>query len=346
MVTLARPVFESGPNDDVAVVDVYSTTDSTTRNALTSKLTTFGQGVTDIFGKSTEALKDLGHKLGTNQIDLAAAKDRIQGALAGSRNDINYLATGIQGTIFTDATGKDRGTDYVREANKLMNTVKVVTSKGARISSGQDQNKVRSMLGIVSDLTGLNIFKSFDLGAETALIKGMVIEIGKWGIPDLLDDLLQNTDSRTAYSAVSRSSRQLASTSDIDSIEAIIARLGPQVLTQETPNFASTFLANYRFPLGTTEDKYAERLAQLVRVMTLLQPNWATTQRRYVEEQTGDEVIEDLPNLAVMTNASAHAKLLFRNDEAFIIPSLIAGHYPSKTAVSLLKEQYPYIAIL
>lgn len=348
MVALAKPTFTATPKDQVDVVDVYTTVDSKLRNNLTSKLSSFGEDLSSIYGRSTENIGNIGNQIKNKGINLADAKDRIQRALTGSRSDITNIAKDIQTVMFGDVTGKDPGTDYIREGNKLLNVVKIVTSKGERISSGRDQNQVSSMLGIITDITGLSIFKSLDLGVETALIKGAIIEVGKWGVPELLDDILANTDKRSGYAAVSRSSRQLANTSDIDSVEALINRFGPSVLTSQTPNFAAVFLANYRFPNNVTPEQYSTRLAQLVRVMTQLQPNWFYTQRTYLPEgaEGYQTVTEEVANLAVLNTASAHAKLLFRSDETYAPYAMIASAYPTKSAKALLKEQYPRIAII
>lgn len=345
MVSIARPVFDAGPSDKVQTVDVYNTLDSETRNALTSKLSTFGQGLTDIYGKSTQAIRGIGDRVGNGSIDLAEAKDRISKALGGSRSDINYLAEGLQNVIFEDVTGIDSGTNYVRDANGLLNQVKVITSKGARVFASGDRAQANALIGFITDLTGMSIFKTFDLGAEAALVKGILHEVSAWGVPDLLDDILSNIDESTARAAVQRSGSTLASRSDIDAIELMLNKYGPEVLTAEAPNFATIVLSSYRFKAGVTVADYPAKLTQLVGVMNRLQPNWFWHQRVHINEETKQPTTEEVANLAVLAYASDDATALLSSDDTYLKYVITAPFYPIKSSRTLLKSMYPYIAI-
>jgi len=335
MVQLARSTFDIGPADDVKMVDVYNVTDSSVRNALTSKLGTFGDSLTDIYGKSTQVLTGIKDKFLKGDINLEDAKRRITGALTGSRTDITYLSTKLQNAIFTDVTGKDGGTNYVRQANELINTVQVVTTRGKQVFQNTNHNQVGAIMRFVSDLTGNSVFKMLDIGAEAALVKGAITEIGKWGVPSLVDDVLDKTDPMVARSAVRRAANEMSSTTDLDTIKVMIARVGAQTLTAETPTFATNLITRYRFKEGVTPEKYPALLADLVSVMDQLQPNWFYTQR----------AAEEVANLAVIQTASDDAVTLLASDERYLKHVITAPFYATKSSRVLLKTLYPYIAI-
>jgi hypothetical protein len=345
MVALTKSVFDAGPSDLIKEVDVYNVVDSATRNAITSKLTAFGDGLSTVYSKSTEYIGDIAKKFKQGQVDLAEAQRRIQGALKGSRADITSLATSIQNTIFSDLTGLDSGTDYVRQASSLYNAVQVVTSKGTALIKDFKQGEISAAMRMMSDITGNSVFKALDIGAEAALVKGLLTEVSKWGVPTLVDEFLDKVDPDVRYSAVARSAASMASSSDIDTVEVMIKKVGANALTSQTPNFAVTLLSRYKFKEGTTAADYPVRLAQLVQVMNQLQANWFTTHRTYISDTTHQPVQEDLANLAVLAYASDDAVTLLSSDEQYLPYVITASLYPIKASKALLKSMYPYIAI-
>jgi len=345
MASIARPVFEAGPSDQIKEVDVYNITDTQTRNALTSKLSTFGDGLSGVYGKSTQVLSGIKNRLLSGNIDVYQASERIERALKGSRSDITSLSTDLQNVIFEEVTGKAPGTNYVKKASDLINTVKIVTERGDRVFNNTNYGQVNAVMRFVSDLTGNSIFKSLDLGAEAALLKGVLTEVSQWGIPELIDDILDKTDKEVSRTAVRRSASAIASAGDIDSIESMINKLGASTLTSQTPNFASTLISRYRFKPGTTAADYPALLTQLVSVMDKLQPNWFFTNRNYLSDETQREVSEDIANLSVLAVASDDAVTLLSSSDEYLKYVVTAPLYPSKKAKTLLKTMYPYIAI-
>lgn len=336
MSRLATPVFNGAPTDVAAMVDVYNAVDPEVRNTLTSKLTAFGTGLDDVLGGTMNAVTKVGKKLTNNGMDLASAKERIQRALGGSRSDILSLATSVQDSIFSELTGVDSGTNHVRKVSDMFDSLKVITTKGERLITDGDYKSANALMGFISDITRNPVFKMFDLGAETALLTGVMGEISKWGIPDLIDDVLAELDEPTRWSVVSRSSKEMMNTADVDVLEGIVDRMGGAVLTVNEPEFPVNFISRYAIKAGVTPEHYPARLAQLFKVMDALLPNWFYTNRGS----------EQVLNFTVLCYASEGARTLLASDDRYRAAAVIAPAFrTSRSAQAMLKTNYPGIAI-
>lgn len=346
MVAIARPVFETGPKDNVTMVDAYNATSSEVRNELTSKLSSFGSALSDTFGAATRAISNIGTRISKGELNVDDAANRIKNALGGSRSDIAYLATGVQNSIFSELTGTVPGTDYVRGATDLYDQVQVVTGNADYVFQG-DRTQVSSVLGFISDITGKPIFKSLDLGAEAALIGGLIGTVSSWGIPALMDSLLEGKSDQFKYSVYSRNSASLTSV-NITMLEYYIDQGMASALTNQTPDFGKNYLTTYTIPAGSTPDQYPTLHAQLVKVMNALEPTWLKTPRGTTLSTQGVQTVGTpklVTNLAVLARASQDAKTILLSNTETRVPVLAASNFPSQDLVQIAKNMYPRIAL-
>jgi hypothetical protein len=348
MVSIARPVFETGPKDKVAMVDAYNAVTPEVRNDLTSKLTSFGSTLSETFGAAGRAFNSLGSRIQKGEINVDDAAKRIKSALGGSRSDIASLASGVQNGIYSELTGTVPGTNYVKGATDLFDNVQVVTGQGTYLVNS-DRKSVQSVLSFVSDLTGNSIFKTLDLGAEAALIGGLLGTVSSWGVPALMDSLMEGKDDQFKYSVYSRNSDQLISTSNIGMMEYYVDQGMASALTNRTPDYGPSYLAQYTFPVGTTPDKYPELHAQLVKVMDALDPHWFTTYRGTTASVGPDGQTVQTPkpvtNLANLNRVSGDALILLSSVASTRTAVLAAQNFPSKDLVQIAKDMYPMIGI-
>src|SRR5690606_32105815 len=217
--------------------DVYNTVDPEVRNSLTSKLSSFGSSLSEVFSAGMRSISNLGADIQSGRINLDQAIQRVNNALAGSRGDITSLATSVQNAIFSELTGKEPGTDFVKKATDLYDSIQVIQGNSRYAFNNGNIASVRACLGFISDLTGNPIFESLDLGAEAALVKGVIIQASEWGIPELLDDLLDKYDEDFRYSVLSRSSSAIVNTSNIDTLEYYVNKGMANALTREALPF-------------------------------------------------------------------------------------------------------------
>lgn len=327
MSRIASPVFNGAPTDKLAPVDVYETTTPELRTRFQPAVSAFGQTLERSLGKQRELLGTIGKAVQGEQVDLAEARTSLLDILKGSRATVNKLSGELQ-------------------RNLLGEVGKAITGKPIRISAydksidlgyGQlgDVQAISAMLG---DLTGNSeLFEAVNLGAEAAVFRSALEMVSAWGIPELVDDVLQEIkDEKERRRVVSESAYRIINTADIDSIETFINAVGADALVALYPDVPRQLLQQYRFKAETTPDQYPALLVQLVRVMDKLQPNWFITQRGS----------EEVWNLALINTASDAARLLFMTDEVYRTAVLIAPHYPLRPVRAILRDMYPGIAIV
>jgi hypothetical protein len=342
MGVLALPTFMGSPNDQPAVVDAYKESVSPEqRNSLSTKITSFTSGLDGAFDKAVGIAKNIGLKLAADTVNLPTAMARVKRALKGSRNDIMYLARQTEGLIMSELTGQDPNTKYVKTATDVARGLQLLTGDGKDIiknfKSG-DYDQMGAMVNFIGDLTNNPAIKLFDLGAEAAILRGVVEEVSAWGIPSLVDDLLKDQPDRTKYAVLKRSANSISERSNLDTLLAYVnvqndkgVSLGANALNANTPDFAARVLNNYTFDAGTSPKDYPEIITKLVKALDALKPDWFWTTR-------GNDPVWNLGTLAM---ASEDTVTLLLTDDRYRDAILTAPFYAPASIEELVETMYP-----
>jgi hypothetical protein len=262
MLPLTLPTFTGLPTDKIAEVDVYTDANPELKNKLASKISAFDTDLGGIIGSATKMVKGIGNQLKASGIDLPAAQQRIKDALGGSRAAISDLAEGVERSIFGDLTGIDEGTGYVRGANTMIDSVKMVYDGATRTFKDGNFKNVSGIVDFIGDLSGNRLIGVFDLGAQAALVKGILGEVSDWGIPQLVDETFgakwnaekntydYNYDDEFRFSVTKRASDSISPSTSLAVIDRLMEHGGDAALVADNPLFPQTLLAGYVFPEG------------------------------------------------------------------------------------------------
>lgn len=350
MAAIALPSFLGTPEDATKVVDAYGETSSELRTQLSSKISSFSSGLGGIFDKTVGIAKGIGDKLRTDAIDLPSAMRRVQGALKGSRSDITKIASSTEKLIMGELTGSDKNTNYVKTVTDVARGVELMVGDGRQVIDSFKNggyNQVSSMVGFISDLTNNPNLKLFDLGAEAAILRGVVEEVSAWGVPSLVDKLMKDQPDATKYAVIKRSADRISYSSSLDVLLAYAnvsssknigteqdpkyANIGAGALNANTPDFATKVLSNFAFVQGVTVGDYPTQLAKLVELMNKLKPDWFYTLR-------GNQTVW---NLGTLGTASENAVSLFLTQEPYRSAILTAPFYSPMRVDELVNTMYP-----
>lgn len=366
MAALALPSFLGTPEDRTKVVDAYIETSSEIRTALSTKIESFTSGLGDAFDKAVGITKGIGDKIRSNAIDLKTAVDRVKGALKGSRADIIKIATSTEKLIMGELTGKDSATNYVKTVTDVARGAMLMVEDGKQLIDtfkNGGYNQISAMVGFISDLTGNPNLKLFDLGAEAAILRGVIDEVSSWGIPSLVDSILKDQPDRTKHAVIKRSAERISYSSSLDVLLAyanvssstqytceigtggdnrdgdgvlipckpIYQNIGSNALNANTPDFAIKVLSNFAFVEGVTVADYPDQLNKLVTLMNKLKPDWFWTYRNN----------ERVWNLGTLATASENAVTLFLASPTYRDAILTAPFYSPARVEELVNTMYP-----
>lgn len=367
MLPLATPSFVALPDAPVKKVDPYGVINPEIQTQIASKLTAFDLGFDKIISNSFDMVKQIGSKFGVGGISLPEARDRLKDAMGGSRQGITYLAEGLEDLMLGDMTGRDPGTGYVRKANDMIDGVKVIINGKDALFNQGDYRNVQAVTDFIGDLAGNTLINVFDLGAQAALVKGILTQVTAWGVPEIIDETMGakwNEESKSydytyddtfRFSVVKRASEEISPTSDLKVIKQLMIHGGPTALIADNPAFPEQLLERYNFPLGIVPSvdparpdlhTYAEELALLVEILTTLRSDWFQIQRIiFNPDHTPNFYPELVWNLRFISKASEDAKRLLMSDEKYVAPLLTAPFYDVTSGKQALRSMYPYIVL-
>ncbi|ARV76880.1 hypothetical protein PHABIO_249 [Pseudomonas phage Phabio] len=367
MLPLAPPSFIGDPSAPVKQIDPYGKINPEVQTNIASKLTAFDLSFDSILAKSVDMTKRIGATLADGSLSLPEAKRRLQDAMGGSRQGISALAEGLENLMLGDMTGKDPGTGYVRTANDMIDGVQlVINGKKSTFTKGDFPN-VGAIVGFIGDLSNNPLINAFDLGAEAALVKGILTQVTQWGVPEIIDETFgakwDDTNKRYNYdydadfrfSVVKRTSEDLSPGTDLATIRQLMLHGGDTALIAANPSFPEQLLEQYNFPLGIVPSKddkrpdlhtYGEELKLLEEILDILKPDWYQI-KRMVFDPAGNPAYkpELVWNLRFISKASIDAVKLISYDTKYIPALLTAPFYSVDSGKQLLTRMYPYIVL-
>lgn len=381
MLPFTLPSFAGLPNSPVAPVDVYTDANPELKTKLTSKVSAFDTDLGGVLEGATKMIKGIGKELNNRGMDVPTAKNRVKDALGGSRSAISEIAEIFERGVMGDLTGVDEGTGYVRRANTMVDSVKLIVDGGERTFKDGNYKNVSGVLSFISDLTNSSLVKSFDLGAEAALVKGILGQVSAWGIPELIDDTFgakwnaekntydYNYDDTFRFSVTKRASDTLSPSTSLDVILRIMLHGGDKALIAENPMFPQQLLAGYVFPEGVhpggpypamipgpngtpiedpsgaqTVPNYFDEGRKLADILTRLMPSWFEVNRTVATGVASAPWRTDTVwNFQYINTASEAARAVLMSNTKYRDAFLAAPFYRVESGIALLKINYPYL---
>lgn len=370
MLPLAIPTFTGVPNDTVKKIDVHGDVGTELQNSLASKISVFDTNLSSIISKSLNIVKGIGNSLSTNGLDLPAARDRIKEALGGSRYAITEISEQLERAILGDMTGVDAGTGYVRRANNMIDSVRLVVDDVTRTFSQEGFKDVNGIVRFIRDLSGNQLIEAIDLGAEAALVRGVLTEVTKWGVPQLIDETFgakrngdvweYKYDDEFRFSVTKRVSDSISPSTDLSVILTLMTHGGEKALVADNPIFPMQLLNGYVLPDGCvaggpfpvdplvpygeqTKSNHAHQAYQLIYILNILKPEWFYVERKVATGIPATPYRTDIVwNLEYLSGASDAAKLVLSSNAHHRDGLLAAQYYRVESGIAMIKNMYPY----
>lgn len=351
--------FATGPKDEVAVVDVYTSTAAKPTNSVVEKVNdTIAASISQVQGGVNTTLDagnitDLANKLQAGELTkdeaLKKINDATQGALAKLQS-LSTLKDPIVTNLLTSVGFSDKHVDIIKGAlglpgaadpakalldenpkfKVLYNVTEEVRSKGSPETAQGAFELLRSITGN-SDLATVT-----HLGDQFAMLGTAMAKLSELQLPELYDSILTKIhDSNDKKRFMLSMTRQLADQGDSIGLTRILdTGVSASAMLHAVPDLISRFLSNYRLPPSVDKPTTAEYTA-LTTLLTRIDSHWNQLQRNGVWSY----------NLEIYQVVSSDGKRTLSLNP--IHPPLIyyAPIFPKQPVVEILKGYYPRAAI-
>lgn len=235
--------------------------------------------------------------------------------------------------------------DIKRQAADLLdayssgNVTRMLNAAGIKFKVNDGSYQMMSMLSnVISRMSEQDSdFKHIvDETAQMAFLNTMLqytVAAGLWqGIDEILN---KYTIKEEGIRALGGFSTIAVTKGDVYTLQAIVDRCGIAVVRAKNQDLPVKLMRYFAMSTGTKDTEYADYKVRLLGILNAADPEWDSTMFGPVKAM----------NLAPFTRASQDAIKLLRYDDKYRDYVLIAKSYLPKSLVSLIKENYPKVAI-
>lgn len=338
---IAQSVISTGPKDELLTKD--------------------GRGATpgDTLSKTAAGLDDVLLDIIKDDRDDALSLDAVVDSLIqqalqpnASTAQADKAISSELGQNLTSIVGLDPSVSddakeaYIYKLSKIaFDNIDLKDGSGSlSMSPGSDTTKARALaLAISKAAKDTSLAGYSDSRAEESILMSLMKQALLIGIPALVIYLINRSKrKREMRRQMIESVREVILRGDLDTLEEIIKHIGPEGVLHRVPDAVPLLLQSYRFPRGTTPDRYRPIRVQLLRVCDAIDVNW------YRINRNGQWI----GNLHPYSVASRDSKLLLllpdngMNDwdsvtSTHFVGTMIAPDYRQMTFESEIRRMYP-----
>jgi len=322
---LASTVFQGSAKDAMVVEDAYKVSTAETRNSLfDSAKGIYGDAVSGLYANKG-SIRELAAVVLAAKAGTISKADMLERSLSALGSSLPSLLGQLGGTLkntiagfLPDGVGDTMGVVY--------NNAQLILSV-ANISNAQDSAE------FLAELTGnSDLLKVVNIGAESAIFGGILKELMSFGIPELMDDVIDQIQNETVKAnALAYLSTSAVNGSDLVMTNKIIDVIGLTAFLEQNPDAINRTLSSFFFGTLDTVDTYPAKRIELLALLTRIDAHWSESLRNgaYIK------------NLEPFTVCSPDAKTLMLMAAPERTLTLAAAKYPRNNINSIIKGLYP-----
>lgn len=326
---LSSTIFQGNGNAEVLVQDAYGIANQESRNSMY-------ESVKGVFADSVDGIQS--NKRAPKQI-----ADIIYAARRGSVDKVDIIdrALGVMGSSLPGLLGTLGGT----LKNVIGDAAETVIGPGAKknidilfkdiptMISVVDVKDTTSLFEFIAEVTGSSELASVvNVEAEAAILGGLATTIMSYGIPELMDDIVETSRSEAAQrKAWEYISTDAVNGADLEGINKVIDKIGIVAFLENNPNAIDMILQGFFFGTKDTVDTYPAKRVELINTLKRIDINWDKWLRNG----------QWIPNLQPFQAASGDAQTLFNLDVPERTYCLAAMSFPPKAPYDVMSTLYP-----
>lgn len=351
---LATTLFQTGPKDDLAVVDVYSVTDTKVKTSLMDRFQNTAGNIVNKIVANPDLLATVASSLMNNNGSVAFSKEDLLDALSSTsmgykgRSMVSDLSSGLSDKIGNTLA---RLTGDPRKSYGIMTQIKSGIDTVVDTMTYDDLSSSQNITSYLANLTGqLDIGRTVGLDAEAATLVTFLTEaigVGSYGAFETMIDAYSGREdyNMVVRGVLSHSFEQAAASGNLKMIEKMVDKIGGRAILAQTPAAIYIVISNYRFPKKIKSKDYLEQLDKLKTVLGKIDPNWETSIRTVVTAVANENVYTDqeCQRIDIFENASVDSRQLFMLDADNKIDMMIAKSYPKIDCIDSNRTKYPKV---
>lgn len=351
--------FTTGPKDDVAVVDVYKTTEAKPTNTVVEKITDATKNaIAQVQGGVTTTLDAdnvtaLAQKLMAGELTKDEALKKINDATSGALAKLQSLST-LKDPIVTDLLKSvgfsDKHTDLIKGALGLPGATdpakalldenpkfKLVYGVTHEVRSKGSPTTAAGALELLKSVTGNSeLAQITHLGDQFAMLGTAMAKLSELQLPELYDSIMskiQNAQDKVRF--LLTMVRQLAENGDVVGLKRVMDDgVTAGAMLHTVPDVIPLLLENYRLPAGVVKPTNTEYSA-LVTLLGRIDSHWNQIQRNNVW----------VYNLEIYQKVSSDGKRTLSLNGVHAPLLYYAPIFPKQPVMELLKGCYPNAAL-
>lgn len=255
------PVVKDVYHDDVLESANEITQESPVKQAAAEYLDNTNLGTDDI----VPTIKDsIGSDSDGATFDFSAAKKRIERAFGA-----NGSTTGLSSKQKRDIGNALETVSNNRDSKLLFNDVEKI------IKGGTDNLSAGSIVDTINSISGRGeFFKMLDLGAQAGFIRGITDTIIDWGVPELIDKLLDSLDdAKLKNEMLEENAIRAARNGDVYQTKHFCEKMGQQRSFSIHRDLITYLMKNYKIADGESRS-YTTLGNELLNFYMWLSPTW------------------------------------------------------------------------
>lgn len=345
---IATTAFQSGPKDDLAVVDVYSVTNSKVKTSLMDRLKNTAGTVVDKISANKDLLMTAGASLINTKGKIGFDRENLLDTLGTS--SMGSYGRGIGGSIGGPIM-ESIGYNYQSITGSGPGSFGAMSKIGSYIDklNISDLSSSLAMSSYLGGLTGnSSIAQSIGLNGEAALLQTFLTEAIGMGSRGGMETMLDAYNGRPEYDQVvngvmSNCLGECARSGNLDMMGSMVNRLGGGAIFSQLPNITTNILSSYRFPSGMSSSGMRGQLSELTGILSDINPNWNIFGRNVVTNVGGinnynTQSCRRLDSFQYMNDSSRD---LFMLDDNMRIDAMIGNTYKQIDYNRNLRDKYP-----
>lgn len=348
--TLASTFFQTGPDDELAVVDLYSVTDTKVKTSLMDRFKNTTGNVIGSIIANPDLLRTVASSLTNMGGQVVFDKNSLLSTLSAT-------SMGSRGRSMASDLPSRMMNSIGNNLNTLSNPIKsfgVMSKIGAVINNLAPEHLAssQSINSFLMNLTGdTGIGQTVGLDAEASVLSSFMTEAISIGSVGAFETMLDAYAGKDEYNQVVRgvmagSFTQSARSGNLPMIQTLVSNLGGRAVLSQLPFANSMIMSNYRFPKGTGSGGYRGELLSLKNTLSSIDPGW-DVYNRPVQTIVGDNVVttmQECRRLDSFSRAHSDARDLFKLDENYKIDAMLADKYDRIDCRANVQQRYPMLS--